>query len=281
MILTQGVLTDTFKALEDALDNASEFGDEHYGFHDDATSKWNWHPFSDSGIGSRLLSSAPPSSFRGFKRQSSAPSVLGKEVMAAEAVISSRPSGISDSKAPSKSSADSQRRPHKRQPAMSYVEKPGDSQKATSKALTSHGHASRHTLPRMHIGRFDTTSETRTRSPQTWTDPRDLPASSMVQLSDRHAPVAPTTLSNLTGGSPQTCLPYLAQLFTQIDLLAFSQCETFIQNRPSILKQDGRLFLCQAALAYRADEKHYAKVWVHRYLIISKCSDMDDEELEE
>jgi hypothetical protein len=93
--------------LEDPINNGQELIDERYGIYDDAASKEDWHPSSDSGIGINLFLSGAPSTAGRFHHQTPPPSILGREVAAAERVTSHKSRGTSDSIAPSRTLAGS------------------------------------------------------------------------------------------------------------------------------------------------------------------------------
>lgn len=78
--------------------------------------------------------------------------------------------------------------------------------------------------------------------------------------------------------STQSCLSHLSQLFVQIKITRFSECKTFIENQPGILKEDANQFLREAARAHRRGDNQYARACVHRGLLIRKCSHRNREE---
>jgi hypothetical protein len=95
--LRQGVLAEWFERLEDPINDGREFIDEHYGIYDDAANKEDWHPSSDSGIGTSLFLSGAPSTAGRFHHQTPPRSILGREVAAAERVASHKSRGTSNS----------------------------------------------------------------------------------------------------------------------------------------------------------------------------------------
>jgi hypothetical protein len=96
---------------------------------------------------------------------------------------------------------------------------------------------------------------------------------------NRHTRATPASVA--TTRSTPICLSQLAQLFAQIKVLEFGDCRTFIKSRPAILREDERHFMCQAALAYRAEDKLYARACVHRSLLINKCRKLNSGERDE
>lgn len=100
------------------------------------------------------------------------------------------------------------------------------------------------------------------------------------------SPLAPTRVATAEAlkqtvsarDSTQSCLSKLSQLFAQIKVTGFADCKTFIENRPMVLREDGNLFLREAALAHHQGDTHYARACVHRGLLIRKCSRMDSGE---
>ena len=74
------------------------------------------------------------------------------------------------------------------------------------------------------------------------------------------------------------CLSHLSQLFAQIKITGFVECKTFIENQPRILQEDANLFLREAVRAHRRGDSHYARLCVHRGLLVRKCSYRTHEE---